>query len=132
LGDLPQPQVPPEYDKEKTGLDELEKPFRILKMKFHHLFLSFLFTIVTLNAGPATEKVAFESDTRCMTKEELKEYMGRGPDESITPHLWRYSGSWTSTKFSDGMETFNTVDISFGMLTDSHKYGVMEYTWSIQ
>jgi len=101
-------------------------------MKIHHLFLSFLFTVVTLNAGPATEKVAFESDTRCMTKEEVKEYMGRGPDVSLTPHLWRYSGSWTSTAFGEGMDTYNTVDISFGMLTDSHKYGVMGYTWSIQ
>jgi hypothetical protein len=110
----------------------MEKPFKILKMHRHLLFLSFLLTCVTLHAGPATEKVAFESDTRCMTKEEVKEYMGRGPDESITPHLWRYSGSWTSTVFGEGMSTYNTVDISFGMLTDSHKYGVMEYTWSIQ
>jgi hypothetical protein len=132
LGDLPQPQVNPEHDKEKTELDELDKTFKILKMKRHLLFLSLLLTCVTLHAGPATEKVAFESDTRCMTKEEVKEYMGRGPDVSITPHLWRYSGNWTSTKFGEGMDSYNTVDISFGMLTDSHKYGVMEYTWSIQ
>ena len=110
----------------------MEKPFKILKMYRHLLVLSFLLSCVTLHAGPATEKVAFESDTRCMTKEEVKEYMGRGPDVSITPHLWRYSGSWTSTKFGEGMDTYNTVDISFGMLTDSQKYGVMEYAWSIQ
>jgi hypothetical protein len=110
----------------------MEKPFKILKMSRHLLILSFLLSCVTLHAGPATEKVAFESDTRCMTKEEVKEYMGRGPDESITPHLWRYSGNWTSTRFGEGMDSYNTVDISFGMLTDSHKYGVMEYTWSIQ
>jgi hypothetical protein len=24
------------------------------------------------------------------------------------------------------------VDITFGMLTDSHKYGVVGYTWSVQ
>jgi hypothetical protein len=129
---LPQPQVAHEHDEEKTELDEMEKPFKILKMYRHLLFLSLLLTCVTLHAGPATEKVAFESDTRCMTKEEVKEYMGRGPDVSITPHLWRYSGNWTSTKFGEGMDSYNTVDISFGMLTDSHKYGVMEYTWSIQ
>jgi hypothetical protein len=132
LGNLTQPQISPENTKKKAELDELEKPFKILDMKTHLLFLSFLLTCVTLHAVPATEKVAFESDTRCMTKEEVKEYMGRGPDVSITPHLWRYSGNWTSTKFGEGMDSYNTVDISFGMLTDSHKYGVMEYTWSIQ
>jgi hypothetical protein len=101
-------------------------------MRVHLLILSFLLSCVTLHAGPATDKVAFESDTRCMTKEEVKMYMGRGPDVSLTPHLWRYSGNWTSTKFGEGMDSYNTVDISFGMLTDSHKYGVMEYTWSTQ
>jgi hypothetical protein len=50
----------------------------------------------------------------------------------ITPHLWRYSGSWTSTKFGEGMDTYNTVDLAFGTMTDSHKYGVMEFNWSVQ
>ena len=116
----------------KAKLDAEARFFYFEGMQNHLLFLSFLLSCVTLHAGPATEKVAFESDTRCMTKEEVKEYMGRGPDVSITPHLWRYSGTWTSTKFGEGMDTYNTVDISFGMLTDSQKYGVMEYTWSIQ
>jgi len=30
------------------------------------------------------------------------------------------------------MENYNTVDLTFGMLTDSHKYGVTGYTWSVQ
>jgi hypothetical protein len=117
---------------QKAKLDAEAHSFYFKGVKTHLLFLSLLLSCVTLHAGPATEKVAFESDTRCMTKEEVKEYMGRGPDVSITPHLWRYSGNWTSTKFGEGMDSYNTVDISFGMLTDSHKYGVMEYTWSIQ
>jgi len=101
-------------------------------MPFLPILLSLFLGLAVIHAEPANEKVRFESDTRCMTKEEVKEYMGRGPDVSITPHLWRYSGNWTSTKFGEGMDSYNTVDISFGMLTDSHKYGVMEYTWSIQ
>lgn len=101
-------------------------------MKTHLLLLSLLLSFVTLHAEPATEKVKFESDTRSMSKDEVKSYMGRGPDVSITPHIWRYSGNWTSTRFGEGMDSYNTVDISFGMLTDSHKYGVMEWTWSIQ
>jgi len=113
-------------------LDELEKPFKILGMKPHLLFLSILLTCVTLLAEPANEKMRFESDTNCMSKEEVKMYMGRDPDEVITPHLWRYSGNWTSKKFGEGMDTYNTVDITFGMLTDSHKYGVVGYTWSVQ
>jgi hypothetical protein len=74
-------------------LDELEKPFKILGMKPHLLFLSILLTCVTLLAEPSTEKMQFESDTNCMTKAEVKMYMGRDPDEVITPHLWRYSGT---------------------------------------
>jgi len=113
-------------------LDELEKSFKIFDMKPHLLFLSILLTCVTLLAEPANEKVRFESDTNNMSKEEVKMYMGRDPDEVITPHLWRYSGNWTSTKFGEGMDTYNTVDLTFGMLTDSHKYGVTGYTWSVQ
>jgi hypothetical protein len=129
---LTQPQVNPEHAKGKAVLDELEKPFKIFDMKTHLLFLSILLTCVTLLAEPANEKMRFESDTNCMTKEEVKMYMGRDPDEVITPHLWRYSGNWTSKKFGEGMDTYNTVDITFGMLTDSHKYGVVGYTWSVQ
>jgi len=110
----------------------LEKPFKILDMKRHLLFLSILLTCVTLLAEPANEKVRFESDTNNMSKEEVKMYMGRDPDEVITPHLWRFSGNWTSKAFGEGMDTYNTVDLTFGMLTDSHKYGVTGYTWSIQ
>ena len=113
-------------------LDELEKSFKIFDMKPHLLFLSILLTCVTLLAEPANEKMRFESDTNCMSKEEVKMYMGRDPDEVITPHLWRYSGNWTSKKFGEGMDTYNTVDLTFGMLTDSHKYGVTGYTWSVQ
>jgi hypothetical protein len=101
-------------------------------MNAHILLLSFLLTFVTLHAEPANEKVRFESDTNNMSKEEIKIYMGRDPDQMITPHLWRYSGNWTSTKFGEGMDTYNTVDLTFGMLTDSHKYGVTGYTWSVQ
>jgi hypothetical protein len=129
---LTQRHVSPEHAKKKAGLDELEKPFKILDMKRHLLFLSILLTCVTLLAEPATEKMQFESDTNCMSKEEVKMYMGRDPDQVITPHLWRFSGNWSSKKFGEGMDTYNTVDITFGMLTDSHKYGVTGYTWSVQ
>lgn len=81
---------------------------------------------LTLSAEPAKEVKKFEADTDTMSKEEVRAYMGRGPDEEITPHVWRYQGSWTNPAT---MEDFNTVDISFGMLTDSHKYGVVRYTW---
>lgn len=129
---MTEPQAPPEHAQKKAGLDELEKPFKILDMKRHLLFLSILLTCVTLLAEPATEKMQFESDTNNMSKEEVKMYMGRDPDEVITPHLWRYSGNFTSKKFGEGMDSYNTVDITFGMLTDSHKYGVTGYTWSVQ
>lgn len=88
--------------------------------------MAFLASIVTLLAEPATDVKAFEAATDTMTKEEVRGYMGRGPDEAITPHLWRYRGSWTN---SETLERFNTVDLAFGMLTDSHKYGVVRYTW---
>ena len=88
--------------------------------------MAFLTSIVTLGAEPANDVKAFEAATDTMTKEEVRAYMGRGPDEAITPHLWRYRGSWTN---SETLEKFNTVDLAFGMLTDSHKYGVMRYTW---
>ena len=132
LGNLTQPRVDPEQSKDKAGLDYPEDPFKISNMKRHLLFLSILFTCVTLLAEPATEKMQFESDTNGMSKEEVKMYMGRDPDQVITPHLWRYSGNWSSKKFGEGMDTYNTVDITFGMLTDSHKYGVTGYTWSVQ
>ena len=80
----------------------------------------------TIPAEPAKEVKQFEADTDTMSKEEVKAYMGRGPNEQITPHVWRYQGSWTNPAT---MEDFNTVDISFGMLTDSHKYGVVRYNW---
>lgn len=88
--------------------------------------MSFLAFSVTLHAEPSKEVKTFEAQTDTLSKREVREYMGRGPDEEITPHLWRYRGSWTN---SDTLETFNTVDLAFGMLTDSHKYGVMRYTW---
>jgi len=88
--------------------------------------MAFLASAVTLQADPATEVKTFEAQTDTLSKKEIREYMGRGPDEEITPHLWRYRGSWTN---SDTLETFNTVDLAFGMLTDSHKYGVARYTW---
>ena len=88
--------------------------------------MAFLASAVTLGAEPATDVKAFEAATDTMSKEEIREYMGRGPDEALTPHLWRYRGSWTN---SATLETFNTVDLAFGMLTDSHKYGVMRYMW---
>lgn len=101
-------------------------------MNVHLLILSSFFTFVTLHAEPANEKVRFESDTNSMSKAEVKMYMGRDPDEVITPHLWRYSGNFTSKAFGEGMDSYNTVDLTFGMLTDSHKYGVTGYTWSMQ
>jgi len=96
------------------------------------ILLSLFLGLTAIHAEPATEKVQFESDTNSMSKEEVKMYMGRDPDQLITPHLWRYSGNWSSKKFGEGMDTYNTVDITFGMLTDSHKYGVTGYTWSVQ
>ena len=96
------------------------------------IILSLFLGLTAIHAEPATEKTQFESDTNSMSKEEVKMYMGRDPDQLITPHLWRYSGNWTSKKFGEGMDTYNTVDITFGMLTDSHKYGVTGYTWSVQ
>ena len=96
------------------------------------ILLSLFLGLTAIHAEPANEKVRFESDTNNMSKEEVKMYMGRDPDQLITPHLWRYSGNWTSTKFGEGMDTYNTVDLTFGMLTDSHKYGVTGYTWSVQ
>jgi len=118
--------------KAKARLDEPKYSFKIRYVRCHLLFLSILLTCVTLLAEPATEKMQFESDTNSMSKEEVKMYMGRDPDLLITPHLWRYSGNWTSKKFGEGMDTYNTVDLTFGMLTDSHKYGVTGYTWSVQ
>lgn len=91
--------------------------------------LSLVLFSVTLRAEPASEVKRFESDTDCMSKEEVVRYMGRRPDDEITPHLWRYTGSWTN---SETMDSYNCVDLSFGMLTDSHKYGVMRYNWDVQ
>ena len=96
------------------------------------ILISLFLGLTAIHAEPATEKMQFESDTNSMSKEEVKMYMGRDPDQLITPHLWRYTGNWTSTKFGEGMDTYNTVDLTFGMLTDSHKYGVTGYTWSVQ
>jgi len=96
------------------------------------ILISLFLGLNAIHAEPATEKMQFESDTNSMSKEEVKMYMGRDPDQLITPHLWRYTGNWTSTKFGEGMDTYNTVDLTFGMLTDSHKYGVTGYTWSVQ
>ena len=95
-------------------------------MQAYFVFLAFCLFAAPLSAEPAKEVKQFEADTDTMSKEEVKAYMGRGPDEQITPHVWRYQGSWTNAAT---MEDFNTVDISFGMLTDSHKYGVVRYTW---
>jgi len=92
----------------------------------HFGIMAFLAATVTLWAEPAKDVKNFESQTDTLSKREIREYMGRGPDEEITPHLWRYRGNWTNP---DTLETFNTVDLAFGMLTDSHKYGVMRYTW---
>lgn len=88
--------------------------------------MAFLAAIVTLHAEPAKEVKTFEAQTDTLSQNEVRQYMGRGPDQEITPHLWRYRGSWTN---SETLETFNTVDLAFGMLTDSHKYGVMRYNW---
>lgn len=88
--------------------------------------MAFFTAIVTLHAEPAKDVKKFENETDTLSKKEVREYMGREPDEEITPHLWRYRGSWTN---SDTFETFNTVDLAFGMLTDSHKYGVVRYNW---
>ena len=95
-------------------------------MKWHLHILVYFLAIVTVWAEPSSEVKAFEAATDAMSKEEVLQYMGRGPDQQISPHLWRYRGSWTN---SETFEKFNTVDIAFGMLTDSHKYGVMRYTW---
>jgi hypothetical protein len=95
-------------------------------MRTHVFIMAFLASIVTLSAEPAKEVKPFEAATDTMSKEEVRAYMGRGPDEELTPHLWRYRGSWTNP---DTLETFNTVDLAFGMLTNSHKYGVMRYMW---
>ena len=88
--------------------------------------MAFWLSVVTLAAEPAKEVKTFEAETDTLSKKEVREYMGRGPDEEITPHLWRYRGSWTN---SESMDSYNTVDISFGMLTDSHKYGVVRCIW---
>ena len=95
-------------------------------MRKHLLIITFLASCVTLLAEPAKEVKKFEADTDQMSQEEVRSYMGRGPDEAVTPHLWRYRGSWTNP---DTMEDFNTVDLSFGMKTDSHKYGVVGFYW---
>jgi hypothetical protein len=110
------------------------KRLRILisNMPLLPILISLFLGLTAIHAEPATEKMQFESDTNSMSKEEVKMYMGRDPDQVITPHLWRYSGNWSSKKFGEGMDTYNTVDITFGMLTDSHKYGVVGYTWSVQ
>lgn len=92
----------------------------------HRFFMPIILLAVTLQAEPAKEQKTFEADTDGMSKEEVRAYMGRSPDVAITPHLWRYRGSWTN---SMTMESFSTVDMAFGMLTDSHKYGVVRYTW---
>ena len=95
-------------------------------MRVHLLIMPLLSMAVTLRAEPSNDVKTFESATDTMNKQEVREYMGRGPDEELTPHLWRYRGSWTN---SETLETFNTVDLAFGMLTNSHKYGVVRYSW---
>ena len=95
-------------------------------MSNHLAIMAFFLATVTLQTEPSKDIKSFEAATDTMSKEEVREYMGRGPDEALTPHLWRYRGSWTN---SETLETFNTVDLAFGMLTNSHKYGVMRYTW---
>lgn len=112
--------------KGQTGLDETGLPSYFFPMLTHGFIMAFLATVVTLAAEPANDVKIFESATDTMTKAEVREYMGRGPDEELTPHLWRYRGNWTN---SETLETFNTVDLAFGMLTNSHKYGVMRYNW---
>jgi hypothetical protein len=115
-----------------VGLDEKASASYFILMPWLPILLSLFLGLNAIHAEPATEKMQFESDTNSMSKEEVKMYMGRDPDQVITPHLWRYSGNWSSKKFGEGMDTYNTVDISFGMLTDSHKYGVTGYYWSVQ
>jgi len=113
----------------KTELDD-RSSFSYLFAMWHMVrILAVLFWAVTLHAEPASEVKKFEADTDCMSKEEVVRYMGRRPDNEITPHLWRYMGSWTN---SETMDSYNCVDLSFGMLTDSHKYGVMRYNWDVQ
>ena len=107
-------------------LDDTD-PFSYFKGMHRHFFIiTFLVSAVTLQAEPATEIKTFEAQTDTLSKKEIRDYMGRGPDEEITPHVWRYRGSWTN---SETFEKFNTVDLAFGMLTDSHKYGVTRYIW---
>lgn len=113
----------------KTELDDRASFFYLLPMKHIGGILLGTLLAVTLHAEPASEVKAFESDTDTMSKEEVVRYMGRRPDNEITPHLWRYMGSWTN---SETMDSYNCVDLSFGMLTDSHKYGVMRYNWDVQ
>jgi len=95
-------------------------------MAIHGLIMISLAFGVKLQAEPAREIKQFEADTDTMSKEELKSYMGRGPDQELTPHLWRYQGNWTN---SETLESFNVVNLGFGMKTDSHKYGLVHYTW---
>jgi hypothetical protein len=110
----------------QPGLDE-GLPFSYFSPMSNHLaIMAFFLATVTLQAEPSKDVKSFEAATDTMSKEEVRAYMGRGPDEALTPHLWRYRGSWTN---SETLETFNTVDLAFGMLTNSHKYGVMRYTW---
>ena len=52
------------------------------------ILLSLFICLTTIHAEPANEKLRFESDTNSMSKEEVKIYMGRDPDQVITPHLW--------------------------------------------
>ena len=122
--------MPAIAEKGRTRLKRLR--ILISFMPLLPILLSLFLGLTAIHAEPATEKMQFESDTNSMSKEEVKMYMGRDPDQLITPHLWRYTGNWTSKKFGEGMDTYNTVDLTFGMLTDSHKYGVTGYTWSVQ
>ena len=95
-------------------------------MRVNFWILAFCLLTLTLSAEPAKEVKKFEADTDTMSKEEVRSYMGRNPDEEITPHLWRYRGNWTN---SETMDSYNVVNLGFGMKTDSHKYGVVHYTW---
>ena len=95
-------------------------------MQIHRLILPLLLMAVTLQAEPAKEVKTFEAETDTMSMEELRSYMGREPDQVLTPHLWRYRGSWTN---ADTLESFNVVNLGFGMKTDSHKYGLVHYRW---
>ena len=126
------PNIIPQSQKQgqaKTALDECSLFFYFEPMKHGWFFIALTLLAVTLHAEPAKEVKAFEADTDTMSKEEVVRYMGRRPDNEITPHLWRYMGSWTN---SETMDSYNCVDLSFGMLTDSHKYGVMRYNWDVQ